>query len=209
MTLLNIWHWLSHLDQSLITVFHSMGYGLYALLFAIIFCETGLVVTPFLPGDSLLFAAGSLAASQHLSFFYLLIILLSAAILGDQTNYGISRVIGYSLIKHHVDRWYFRRKYVDRAHAFYESYGGKTLIIARFVPIVRTFAPFVAGLAKMTYLRFCLFSMSGGVLWVGLLTGAGFLFGTMPVVQQHFTLVILAVIVLSLIPGVIDYFRKK
>lgn len=197
-----------HLDVHLAAFINAYGSWAYALLFLIVFCETGLVVTPFLPGDSLLFAAGAIAAQHLISIHWLIITLTFAALLGDQTNYWIGRNIGHLLVKMN-DRWWFKKKYLHKTHAFYEKYGGKTLVIARFVPILRTFAPFVAGLGKMTYWRFCAFSIFGGILWVGSVATAGYLFSSIPVVKNNFTLVIFAIIIISIIPAVVEYWRAK
>ncbi len=197
-----------HLDVHLASFINSYGDWAYGLLFLIVFCETGLVITPFLPGDSLLFAAGAIAAQHLISIHWLIITLAAAALLGDQTNYWIGRHIGHILIKM-KDRWYFKKKYLHKTHAFYEKYGGKTLVIARFIPILRTFAPFVAGLSEMTYWRFCLFSVGGGIFWVSIVTTAGYLFSHIPAVKNNFMLVILAIIIISVIPGIIEYWRTK
>lgn len=197
-----------HLDVHLAAFISAYGSWAYGLLFLIVFCETGLVITPFLPGDSLLFAAGAIAAQHLISIHWLIVTLTLAALLGDQTNYWIGRNIGHLLVKM-KDRWWFKKKYLDKTHAFYEKYGGKTLVIARFVPILRTFAPFVAGLGEMTYWRFCLFSVFGGILWVGAVTTAGYLFSSIPIVKNNFTLVIFAIIIISIIPALVEYWRAK
>ena len=173
-----------------------------------LFCETGLVVTPFLPGDSLLFAAGAMAALKLIHIKLLLLILGLAAILGDQTNYWIGRNIGHLLIKM-KDSWYFKKAYLTKTHRYYENYGGKTLVMARFIPIVRTFAPFIAGLAEMNYLHFCLFSVGGGIFWTASLSLLGYLFSNIPLVKNNFMLVVLAIIIISILPALIEYWRNK
>ncbi len=199
---------LIHLDEHLLELTQQYGLWIYALLFVIIFAETGLVVTPFLPGDSLLFAVGSLAALHALDFWPVLLLVTLAAILGDTANYWIGARIGPQVFTQKHTR-FFNKKHLDRTHAFYEKYGGKTIVIARFVPIIRTFAPFVAGIGSMTYSRFLFYNIAGGVLWAVGLTTAGFYFGNLPVVKRHFSLVILAIIIISILPGVIEYARHR
>lgn len=179
----------------------------YLLLALIIFCETGLVFTPFLPGDSLLFAAGALAASGALSLSLIIIILFAAAFAGDNTNYFIGKLIGDKII--HARRQLIRKEYIERTHLFYEKHGGKTVVIARFMPIIRTFAPFVAGLGSMTYRRFILFCIIGNVLWIVSFSTLGYLFGNIPVVKQNFTLVVFGIIILSLLPMMIAFVRHR
>lgn len=199
---------LVHLDQHLQTFAQQYGTWIYALLFLIIFCETGLVVTPFLPGDSLLFVAGSVAAIGAMDVHLLVLLLILAAILGDNCNYAVGRYLGPRLFKRD-DSWFFKRRYVDIANAFFLKHGGKTLIIARFLPIVRTYTPFVAGLGKMPYARFLPFDILGGVIWITSLTYAGYLFGNLPWVKENLTLVILGIIFLSLLPGIIEWLRHR
>ena len=201
-------HFILHLDIYLAQFFHHYGNFAYAILFLIIFCETGLVVTPFLPGDSLLFATGALAASQPQSVHIDVIIsvLICAAILGDSCNYWIGRNLGHVLFKN-PDSKIFRRQYLERAHAFYEKYGPKTIFLARFLPILRTFAPFVAGMAVMRYLRFLTFSISGSVAWIGIITLAGYWFGQVPLIKNNFSFVIFAIIVISLLPAFLEFAR--
>lgn len=197
-----------HLDAHLDSLVAQFGPWLYVILFLIIFCETGLVVTPFLPGDSLLFAVGALAARpEGLNVWIILVALCVAAILGDSANYWI----GYFTENKLEQRFprLVKPEYIRRTHEFYERYGGKTIIIARFVPIVRTFAPFVAGVGKMTYSRFMLFNVTGALLWVGLLVPAGYFFGNLPVVRKNFSLVVLVIIFLSILPGVIEFIRER
>jgi membrane-associated protein len=197
-----------HLDTHLQTVIQSYGTWTYVILFLIIFCETGLVVTPILPGDSLLFAAGAFAATGSLDLAWLLILLTVAAVLGDAVNYAIGHFMGPKVFSQ-PDSRFLKREYLDRTHQFYEKYGGKTIIIARFVPIVRTFAPFVAGVGSMTYAKFASYNVIGGLLWVGVCVLAGYAFGNIPVVQENFTLVILGIIFVSVLPGIIEFLRQR
>jgi len=180
----------------------------YFILFLIIFCETGLVVTPFLPGDSLLFAAGTVAAmpNQPLNVVVIIFLLISAAFIGDNTNYFIGRYLGLKVYER--DYRLIKKKYLIKTHSFYEKHGGKTLIIARFMPIIRTFAPFVAGVGTMKYLRFFTFSILGNILWVTLFSLAGYFFGNIPLVRKNFTLAIFAIIFLSLLPMIIAIIKK-
>jgi membrane-associated protein len=197
-----------HLDTHLQTVIQTYGTWTYVILFIIIFCETGLVVTPILPGDSLLFAAGAFAATGSLDLKWLLILLVIAAVLGDAVNYAIGHFMGPKVFSQ-PDSRFLKKEYLDRTHQFYEKYGGKTIIIARFVPIVRTFAPFVAGVGSMTYAKFASFNVIGGLLWVGVCLLTGYAFGNIPVVKENFTLVILGIIFVSILPGIIEYLRQR
>lgn len=197
-----------HLDKHLDAVIQSYGVWTYLILFLIIFCETGLVVTPVLPGDSLLFALGSLAAMGSLDLGLLLVLLSLAAVLGDTANYWIGHRIGPAVF-HKKNSRIFRQEYLDKTHRFYEKYGGKTIILARFVPIVRTFAPFVAGVGAMSYGRFIAYNIVGGLLWISLFVFGGYLFGNIPAVKHNFTIVILAIIFVSILPGIIEYIRHK
>jgi len=197
-----------HLDQHLVELVNQYQSWTYGILALIIFCETGLVVTPFLPGDSLLFAIGALASKGRLNVSLVVVLLTLAAIIGDSVNYWIGRTIGPRVFASESSRW-FNRRYLDRTHAFYEKYGGKTLIFARFMPIIRTFAPFVAGIGRMTYPKFLAYSVSGGILWISLLTYAGYFFGEIPIVKRNFSLVIVAVIVISVMPAVIEVLRAR
>ena len=197
-----------HLDRHLLELAQDYGAWIYGVLFLIVFLETGVVVTPFLPGDSLLFVAGAIAAAGELNVHGLVILLIAAAIAGDSLNYSIGRYLGPRVFRFDDSR-FFKRTYVDRTHAFFERHGGKALIIARFVPIIRTYAPFVAGIGVMPYRRFLLFNVVGAVLWVILLTYAGFFFGNLPLVKKNLTLVILGIIVLSILPGVIEVWRAR
>jgi len=197
-----------HLDIYLQSFVQQYGALVYIVLFVVIFCETGLVVTPILPGDSLLFAAGSIAAIGELNVHLLALLLMIAAILGDNVNYAIGKYVGVKVFNKEKSLL-FNKKYLLKAHAFYEKYGGKTIIIARFVPIIRTFAPFVAGIATMSYSRFFAYNVIGAVLWVGLFVYGAYFFGNIPVVKENFTLVIIAIIILSIMPPVIEFVRHK
>lgn len=197
-----------HLDTHLHTVIRDYGMWTYLILFVIVFCETGLVVTPILPGDSLLFAAGAFAASGALDVTWLFLLLTVAAILGDAVNYAVGHFMGPKVFAQEDSR-IFKKEYLDRTHQFYEKYGGKTIIIARFVPIVRTFAPFVAGVGSMTYGKFASYNIIGGVLWVAVCVFAGYAFGNLSIVKENFTLVILGIIFVSILPGVIEYWRQR
>lgn len=196
-----------HLDEHLSVIIQTYGTWTYLLLFLIIFLETGLVVTPFLPGDSLLFAAGSFAALGSLDVALLFALLGFAAILGDTANYWIGHTIGPRAFTGNIR--FLKKEYLERTHEFYERHGGKTIILARFIPIIRTFAPFVAGVGAMTYSRFIAFNVFGGLLWVGLFVLGGYFFGNLTVVKDNFTLVILAIILISVLPGVIEFFRER
>lgn len=198
-----------HLDKHLGEVIQQYGALTYAILFTIVFCETGLVVTPFLPGDSLLFAAGALgAATGTLDPVVLVVLLAAAAIIGDSCNYAIGHLVGPRVFTQGGSRW-LNPKHLERTHRFYERYGAETIIIARFVPIVRTFAPFVAGVGTMTYRRFLTYNVVGGVLWVGAFVFGGYFFGNLPVVKSNFTLILLAIIVLSLLPAAVEFLRAR
>ena len=197
-----------HLDQHLQALVATYGAWVYMILFLIVFCETGLVVTPFLPGDSLLFVAGTIAAAGGMNIHLLVVLLITAAVLGDAVNYGVGHYIGPRVFRSSGSRW-LNPRHLERAHAFYEHHGGKTIIIARFVPIIRTYAPFVAGAASMTYARFALYNISGAVLWVVSLGYAGYFFGNIPVIKDNLTLVILGIIILSIMPGIIEILRHR
>ena len=199
-----------HLDRTLNAVAGRYQAWTYLLLFVIVFCETGLVVTPFLPGDSLLFAAGALAAStgSPLNVLVLLVLLVLAAFGGDNVNYFVGKFLGPRLFRSETSRL-LRRDHLDRTHAFYERYGGKTIVLARFVPIVRTFAPFVAGLGAMTYRRFVVFSIGAAILWVGICVSAGYFFGSIPMVKNNFTLVVLAIVFISILPAIGELVRHR
>lgn len=197
-----------HLDQHLRELAQSYGAWVYAILFLIVFLETGVVVTPFLPGDSLLFVAGTIAAGGELNVHGLVVLLIAAAIGGDSLNYSIGRYLGPRVFRFDDSR-FFKRAHVDRTHAFFERHGGKAIIIARFVPIIRTYAPFVAGVGAMSYRRFLMFNVTGAVLWVALLTYAGFFFGNLPLVKNNLTAVILGIIVLSIMPALVEFWRAR
>jgi membrane-associated protein len=206
--LLQFWDLLVHLDRHLAELVAQYGVWIYAILFVIVFCETGLVVTPFLPGDSLLFVAGTIWAASGMDVHLLVVILLIAAIVGDSVNYSIGRWIGPRAFHFEQSR-FFNRHALDRTHAFYERHGGKTIIIARFVPLVRTFAPFVAGIGEMHYPRFFAFNVIGAVLWVVLLVYAGYFFGNIPVIKNNLTAVIFGIIGLSLLPIAVEWLRAR
>lgn len=197
-----------HLDQHLRELAQNYGAWVYAVLFVIVFLETGVVVTPFLPGDSLLFVAGALAAAGELNVHALVVLLIAAAIAGDSLNYAIGRYLGPRVFRFDDSR-FFKRAYVERTHAFFERHGGKAIILARFVPIVRTYAPFVAGIGAMRYRHFLMFNVAGAVLWVALLAYAGFFFGNLPLVRNNLTVVILGIVVLSIMPAVVEFWRAK
>lgn len=197
-----------HLDQHLGWLVGQYQGWTYAILFLIIFCETGLVVTPFLPGDSLLFALGALAANGSLNVVLLGVLLMCAAIIGDNLNYWIGRTIGAKLFTSE-DSKLFNKSYLERTEKFYDKYGTKTVVIARFVPIVRTFAPFVAGFGRMNYAKFLSFSVMGGILWICGLLGLGYFFGNLPFVKNNFGLVIIAIIFISILPAVIEAIRAR
>jgi len=194
-----------HFDKHLSQIILDYGTLTYLFLFLIIFCETGLVVTPFLPGDSLLFAAGAFAAAGSLEISLLFLLLFSAAVIGDSTNYWIGRTLGQKVTAMNV----IKPEHLDKTHAYFEKYGGKTLIIARFAPFLRTFAPFVAGVGHMTYRRFLAFSVTGGLLWISIFTFGGYFFGNLPIVKENFKLIIIGVIVVSLLPALIEVLRHR
>lgn len=199
-----------HIDAHLAELVAEYGIWVYGILFLILFCETGLIVTPFLPGDSLLFVAGAIASlpTNDLNVHLMVVLMIVAAILGDAVNYTIGRLFGEKLFSNPNSK-IFRRSYLDKTHAFYERHGGKTIILARFVPIVRTFAPFVAGMGHMSYRRFALYNVTGALVWVLLFTYAGYLFGNLPLIQENLKLLIVGIIVLSVLPGVIELIRHK
>jgi membrane-associated protein len=197
-----------HLDKYLFDLCTAYGAWVYAILFVVVFCETGLVVTPFLPGDSLLFAVGSLAAINALDLTTSIVLLIFAAILGDTVNYWIGDYVGPKVFHQEKSR-FLNKEYLLRTHQFYEKHGGKTIIIARFLPIIRTFAPFVAGIGSMTYRRFLLFNVVGGVLWVLLFVPAGYFFGSVPIVKNNFSLVIIALVLIPGIPAAVEVIRMQ
>ncbi|CNH79438.1 MULTISPECIES: DedA family protein [Yersinia] len=199
-----------HIDVHLAELVSQYGVWVYGILFLILFCETGLVVTPFLPGDSLLFVAGALASlpSNDINVHIMVALMVTAAILGDAINYAIGRVFGEKLFSN-PDSKIFRRSYLDKTHQFYEKHGGKAIILARFVPIIRTFAPFVAGMGKMSYRHFAAYNVIGALVWVLLFTYAGYLFGNVPIVQNNLKLLIVVIIVVSILPGVFEVWRHR
>jgi membrane-associated protein len=197
-----------HLDVHLGQVISQYGALTYGILFAIVFCETGLVVMPILPGDSLLFAAGSFAALGNLEITWLIPLLFCACLIGDLVNYSIGKFLGAKLFSN-PDSRFFKREYLEKTKSFYVTHGAKTIVMARFIPIVRTFAPFVAGMGTMRFRTYITWCVGGAALWVTVCTGAGYLFGNIPVVKENFTLVILAIIVLSITPGVIGWLRAR
>jgi membrane-associated protein len=198
-----------HLDRHLAELASQYGGWIYAILFLIVFCETGLVVTPFLPGDSLLFAAGALAAlaDSAMNIHVLFLLLTAAAIIGDTVNDAAGHYFGEKAFS--ADARVLKREYLDRTHRFFERHGGKTIVIARFVPIVRTFAPFVAGAGSMSYPHFLFYNVTGAIAWTSSFLYGGYFFGNLPFVKQNFTLVILAIIILSIMPGVVEYWRQR
>lgn len=205
----NLLQYILHIDTYLFPFVKEYGVWTYALLFLIIFCETGLVILPFLPGDSLLFAAGSIAGtSGTLNINLLLILLIIASTLGNQINYWIGKWIGPRAFSFD-DSWLFKKRYLENAHQFYEKHGGKTIIMARFIPIIRTFVPFVAGISYMNITRYTLYNILSAILWVSSLLLTGYFFGSRPFVQAHFTMVIYAIIVISLLPPVIAFIYRK
>ena len=197
-----------HLDKHLNVIIQNYGVWTYLLLFLIIFCETGLVVTPLLPGDSLLFAAGTFAALGSLEVGWLFVLLSVAAIAGDTVNYWVGHYMGPRVF-HKEDVRFLNKEYLDRTHEFYEKHGGKTIILARFIPIIRTFAPFVAGIGKMTYGHFISYNVLGGLAWIAIFLFGGYYFGNIPFVKRNFTLVILAIIFISVLPVVIEFLNQR
>jgi membrane-associated protein len=206
----NLLQYILHIDVYLLAIVSQYGALTYALLFAVIFCETGLVVTPFLPGDSLLFAAGSIAASENspLNIQLLFLLLVLASLLGNQLNYLIGRIVGPKVFSAKTS-WLLNKKHLEEAHQFYEKHGGKTIILARYIPIIRTFAPFVAGIGYMGWKEFSLYNITSAVLWIGSLLGAGYFLGTLPFVKDNFTLVIYGIIAVSLLPPVFTFICRK
>src|SRR3989338_363712 len=194
-----------HLDRYLSLIIQNFGLWTYLFLFAIIFAETGLVVTPFLPGDSLLFAVGSFASIGALYIFWAFLILGMAAILGDSLNYLVGKFLGNKAIEHETR--FIKKEYIEKTQHFYEKYGAKTIMLARFVPIVRTFAPFVAGIGSMNYFKFLAYNVFGGILWVGILLFGGYFFGNIPIVRNNFSVAILLIIILSIMPMIIEFWR--
>jgi membrane-associated protein len=197
-----------HLDKHLGVILERVGLWSYLLFFVVIFAETGLVVTPFLPGDSLVFTLGTLAATGSLNIGWVFVVLSVAAILGDSANYAIGKYFG-SIILKKEGTWFLKKEHIDRTHRFYEKYGSKTIVLARFVPIVRTFAPFVAGVGRMSYPHFLTYNVAGGLLWIALFAFGGYFFGNIPVVKNNFGIVIIAIIIISILPAVIEVLKEK
>jgi len=206
--LMNVISGIMHIDSYLVLIVQQYGILTYAILFSIIFLETGLVVTPLLPGDSMLFAAGALAAIGSMNFFILLVVMYLAAILGDTANYYIGKKIGSKILDKEEVR-FINKEYLKKAQKFYEKHGSMTIVIARFIPIIRTFAPFVAGIGKMNYSKFIPYNMIGGGLWVSLFLGGGYFFGNLSFIKNHFSYVLMAIIIISLLPGVIMFIKEK
>ncbi len=204
----NLIEFVLHLDKHLNVIIQTYGVWTYMLLFIVIFIETGLVVTPFLPGDSLLFAAGTFAALGSLNVGLLFVLLSGAAIAGDTANYWIGHFVGPKVFSKENVR-FLNREYLDRTHQFYEKHGGKTIILARFIPIIRTFAPFVAGIGKMTYWRFISYNVVGGLVWPAIFLFGGYYFGNIPFVKRNFTIVILAIIFISVLPMIIEFLSHR
>ena len=199
-----------HLDVHLGELVAKYDTWVYAILFVIVFCETGLVVTPFLPGDSLLFVAGTLCtvSSNHLNITILIALMITAAVAGDMVNYHIGQFFGRSLFRNPKSK-IFRQSYLEKTHRFYEKYGGKTIVLARFVPIVRTFAPFVAGMGRMTYRHFALFNVTGGAAWAAIFLLAGYFFGTLNFVKQNLHILVVVIIIISVMPAIIEVARER
>lgn len=208
--LAQVWDIFLHLDVHLNAWAGTLGPWLYVVLFAVVFCETGLVVTPFLPGDSLLFAAGALAsrAGSPINLWVLIPVIFAAAVIGDSVNYEIGKWLGPKVFTR-KDSWLLNQNHLHKAHTFYEKYGGKTIILARFIPIIRTFAPFVAGIGKMTYLHFISYNIIGAAMWVLLFVFGGYWFADLPLVQNHFHYVIVAIIVISVLPAVYEVWAER
>ena len=196
------------LDQTVANLAGNYGPWLYAILFLVIFAETGLVVFPFLPGDSILFIAGTVVAVAGLDIHVLVLVLVLAAVLGDSVNYGVGHYIGPKAFSEPESRW-FKREHLSRTQAFYDRYGGVTIIIGRFIPIIRTFAPFLAGVAGMSYRRFLSYNIVGGCLWIGLLVYAGFMFGNVQMVKDNLSLIVIGIVVVSLVPAAMTFFRER
>ena len=197
-----------HLDKYLTVIFQNFGMWTYAILFMIIFCETGFVVTPFLPGDSVLFATGALASIGSLNIFILFPVFFISAVAGDTANYFIGKKIG-SKIFDKEDVKYINKEYLKKAHSFYERHGSMTIVLGRFIPIIRTFVPFVAGIGEMNYPKFITYNMLGGFMWVILFLGGGYFFGGLPFIKQHFSIVVIAIIIISVIPAILTFIKEK
>jgi membrane-associated protein len=203
-----IFDFIMHIDVHLSVIIQNYGLWTYLILFIIIFWETGVVIFPFVPGDSLLFAVGAFSAIGALNVWWVLLLLASAAIIGDTVNYWIGHFIGPKIF-HKENVRFLKKKHLESTHKFFEKYGGKTIIIARFIPIIRTFAPFVAGIGAMSYWKFISYNVIGGFAWVAICLFAGYLFGNLPVVKNNFTLVIFAIIIISVMPAIIEFFRHR
>ncbi|WP_238882628.1 DedA family protein [Clostridium sp. YIM B02551] len=206
--LINLFNGIMHIDKYLNLLVQQYGMLTYLILFLIIFMETGLVVTPFLPGDSMLFAAGAIAAMGAMNIFTLLIVVYIAAVLGDTVNYHIGKKLGNKILEKEEIR-FINKEYLNNAQAFYEKHGSMTIVLARFIPIIRTFAPFVAGIGEMNYTKFIPYNMLGGGLWVTLFLGGGYFFGNLPFIQKHFSYVLIAIILISMLPAVITIIKEK
>ncbi len=205
-----LFDFIMHIDVHLNTLIITYQLWTYLILFVIIFCETGLVITPFLPGDSLLFATGALAATpgSPLMIHWLFLILAAAAVIGDTVNYWIGHFVGPKIFSQKKIR-FLKKEHLERTHEFYEKHGGITIVLARFIPIIRTFAPFVAGIGHMSYWRFIVYNVCGGIAWVAIFVFGGYFFGNLPMVRRNFTVVIIAIIFISILPGVIEYLRQR
>ncbi|KEI95408.1 hypothetical protein N494_16650 [Clostridium botulinum A2B7 92] len=199
---------LLHLDKYLNVIIQNYGVWTYALIFLIIFCETGLVITPFLPGDSILFATGAFAAAGSLKMLMLFVVFYLAAVIGDTVNYHIGQKVGTKILEKE-DVKYINKEYLKKAHTFYKKHGSMAIVVGRFIPIIRTFVPFVAGIGEMSYSKFIIYNLLGGLLWVALFLGGGYLFGDLPFIKQHFSYILVAIIIISIIPGVIVFIREK
>jgi membrane-associated protein len=204
----SLWDLIVHLDKHLAVMVQNYGVWIYAILFAIVFCETGLVVTPFLPGDSLLFIAGALAAGGGMDVNLLVVLLIIAAVLGDAVNYAIGAWMGPRLFKDDNAR-FLKKSHLDKAHAFYEKWGGAAIILARFTPFLRTYVPFVAGMSRMTYAKFGLYNVLGGVLWVASLTYLGYFFGNIPWVKANQGFMVIGIVIVSLIPVLVGVLKAR
>lgn len=197
-----------HLDEYLSVFIQNYGVWTYALIFIVIFCETGLVVTPFLPGDSVLFAAGALASLGSLEIFSLFFVFYVAAVLGDTVNYAIGEKIGRGIMEKENVK-FINKEYLEKAHKFYEKHGALTIVLGRFIPIIRTFVPFVAGISEMHYTTFIVYNMVGGLAWVALFLGSGYFFGNIPFIQEHFSILVIAIIIISVIPAVVAIVKDR
>ncbi|MDD3225439.1 MAG: DedA family protein [Clostridium sp.] len=204
-TLINV---LLHLDKYLNVIVQNYGMWTYGLLFLIIFCETGLVFIPFLPGDSILFATGALASTGSLNIFTLFVIFFISAVVGDTVNYHIGKRIGNSILEKE-DLKFINKEYLIKAQNFYDKHGSMTIVLGRFIPIIRTFVPFVAGVGKMSYSKFIIYNMLGGLMWVTLLLGGGYFFGELPFIKQHFSYVVIAIIIISIVPAIVTFIKEK